>query len=60
LLEKNYALDSYEKDYNEYIIYLSNNEEGASYFLYQLAFKLRDLGYPTFYLKMESPSGSSK
>lgn len=60
LLEKNYALDSSEKDYNEYIIYLSNNEEGASYFLYQLSSKLRDQGYPTFYLKMESPSGSSK
>ena len=37
LFEKNYAFDGGSKDYNEYIIYSANKDEGASFFLYQLA-----------------------
>lgn len=59
LFEKNYMFDS-AKDYNECIIYVANKDEGASYFLYQLTLKMRAKGYPAFYVKMDSPSGSSK
>lgn len=52
LFDKNYALDSGTKDYNECIIYVSNKGEGGSYFLYQLVQKLRSKGYPAFYVKM--------
>jgi hypothetical protein len=60
LFDKNYAFDSGSKDYTEYIIYSSNKDEGGSFFLHQLTDKLRAKGYPAFYVKMESPSGSSK
>jgi hypothetical protein len=52
LFDRNYALDSGTKDYNECIIYVSNKGEGGSYFLYQLVQKLRSKGYPAFYVKM--------
>lgn len=60
LLEKNYEFGSGSKDYNEYIIYLSDKDQGASFFLYQLTQKFRGKGIPAFYVKMESPSGTSK
>ncbi len=60
LFEKNYAFDPSAKDYNECIIYISKKDDGASFFLYQLTQKLRAKGYPAFYVKMESPTGSSQ
>jgi hypothetical protein len=60
LFKQNYEGEPGLKNYQEYIIYLSDKDQGASYFLYQLAQKLRNQAIPTFYLKMESPAGTTK
>lgn len=52
LFQRNYALDFSSKDYNEFIIFSSKKHEGGSYFMSQLAQKIRYKNFPAFYVKM--------
>lgn len=60
LYEKNYLLDFNDQDFRQNILYISKKNEGASFYLYQLAMKLKKSGKPTFYIKIDSPFGTSK
>ena len=49
---KNYGKFERDKEFIEWLVFISNKGDGASYYLYQMAGELRSKKIPTLYVKL--------